>query len=45
MTNDVVNIEYYYEQGVKAYKEKKYELAANFFKKSVTKHTKMLNFQ
>lgn len=33
MTNDVVNIEYYYEQGVKAYKEKKYELAANFFKK------------
>lgn len=33
MTNDVVNIEYYYEQGSKALKEKNFELAANFFKK------------
>lgn len=33
MTNEVVNLEYYYEQGSQAYKEKNYELAANLFKK------------
>ena len=33
MTNNVVNIEYYYDQGSQAYKEKNFELAANLFKK------------
>lgn len=33
MTNEIVNIEYYSEQGHKAFKDKNFELAANMFRK------------